>query len=173
MGLIRKTLHGRITIRGIGMKHNKISFVIVGVIFLSLLFIGVGKTESSDRWVYYGKTDDGTFFYDKNSITKVGPKVIRVLNKLKYSKIGKDEMVQVRKKFNMSIDGWEKLDNRILYDELDCKNNTSKTMKSVVYNDEGNILENLVNPNPKGPIVHGVSGSITELLLRKVCPNSE
>ena len=108
------------------------------------------KTE--EGWVYYGTSKFGNYYYDKNSITLVRPKVFRVWEKVIFFKSVID---------NLSID------NHIQLVEWDCVNNTEKKIKYVKYDDEGNILGNYDYPNPQ---IDQVSpDTISWLLLRKVC----
>ena len=150
------------------MKKNKMSLVMVGIIFFSLLIFSVGNTDSDDKWIWYGTTDMGDSYYDKSSITEVSPKVIQVWNKDKYSKVGKDLIIQGRKNFNMSIDGYDKLDYVTDILELDCVNRTIKDIFFVEYNNEDEVLFEYDFPSPK--IKHVSPGSIQETLLKIVCP---
>ena len=140
----------------------------VGIIFFSLLIFSVGNTDSDDKWIWYGTTDMGDSYYDKSSITEVSPKVIQVWNKDKYSKVGKDLIIQGRKNFNMSIDGYDKLDYVTDILELDCVNRTIKDIFFVEYNNEDEVLFEYDFPSPK--IKHVSPGSIQETLLKIVCP---
>jgi hypothetical protein len=154
------------------MKKNKMFFMIAGVIFFSLFFFSVAKTEGGDGWILYGTSDDGKHFYDKNSLTNVSPNIIRVREKIKYSKAFIDNVKKeslVMKGKNQPVLGYDKLDNAIGLKELDCRNNTIRLIKWVTYNNQGRIIQNKDTPNPK--IVQVISGSIGESLLNKVCPN--
>jgi hypothetical protein len=150
------------------MKKDKISFITVVVILFSLLFFNVGNTESGDEWIWYGTTDLGDSYYDKSSMTKVSAKIIMVWNKDKYSKAGKDEIIQRRKNYNLSIDGYDKLDYVIDLLELDCVNMTVKDMSFIEYDNEDMILYEFEYPSPKKK--HILPGTTTETLLKTVCP---
>jgi hypothetical protein len=128
----------------------------------------VGNTDSSDRWIYYGKTEDGNkYYYDKNSMTNINHKIIKVWNKIKFSKIGTDKIVQLRQDYKLPMDVWDKLDYEINLYELDCVNNTMKWIKFVIYNDKGKILQNIDFPNPT--IDQILPDSMMETLRNKVC----
>jgi hypothetical protein len=109
----------------------------------------------------------GDSYYDKSSITEVSPKVIQLWNKDKYSKIGKDLVIQGRISFNLSIDGYDKLDYVSDILELDCVNRTIKDIFFVEYNNEGDVLFEFDFPSPK--ITQVLPGSIQETLLKTVC----
>jgi hypothetical protein len=149
------------------MKKNKMSFVIVGVIFFSLSFVSIGNTQSSDRWIQYGSSKYGDHFYDKSSMIKVSSKIIKVWIKIQLSKVGKDFSIQVIKDYIKSIDGYEKLDYTIILYELDCLNNTTKQLKLVDYDNEGKSLENIDFTDPK--IKQIIPESMDEGLLKTIC----
>jgi hypothetical protein len=151
------------------MTRNKMLLVMAGVIFFSLFFISLGNTEgNTDRWVLYGTSDMGDSYYDRSSITEVSPKVVQVWNKDKYSKVGKDLIIQGRKNYNLSIDGYDKLDYVTDIIELDCVNMTIKDLMFVEYNNEDKILYEYDFPSPKTKNIP--PGSIQETLLKMVCP---
>jgi hypothetical protein len=150
------------------MKKTEISVVMVCVTIFTLFFVGAGNTDSNAKWILYGTSDMGDSYYDKSSITEVSPKVIQVWNKDKYSKTGKDLIIQGRNNFNLSIDGYDKLDYVTDILELDCANRTIKDMFFVEYDNEDEILYEYDFPSPK--IIHISPGSIQETLLKAVCP---
>ena len=73
----------------------------------------------------------------------------------------------MNKKNDLSIDGYDKLDNIIFLKEVECINNTYKIIKIVDYNDEGKILDDIDYPNPT--IRQIIPGSMGEKLFIKVC----
>jgi len=121
------------------------------------------KTETEEGWVPYGKTEDGDYYYDKTSLTRVNSKIIRVW--IKY-KLGKDDIIQLRKKNEFSTDA--KSYYWMDFYELDCVNNTLKLVKYVEYDDNNKMLNNYDVPNPK--IRQILPESMGESLRRKVCP---
>ena len=124
------------------------------------------KTEKG--WVYYGTSYEGDYYYDNQSIEYVTSNVIKIWNQEKYSKKGKDEWIKMGKKTDMGWKDWKKLYNRISLWEFQCVDRTSKLLKYVLYDSEGNILLSYDYPFPSiDPIP---PNSINELLLRKVCP---
>lgn len=151
------------------MNQNRtLIFTAVMVSFL-LLFVGIGDAEiMNQRWVLYGTSDMGDSYYDESSITEVGPKVIQVWNKDKYSNIGKELIIQGRKNLNLSIAGYHKLDYVADILELDCVNRTIKDIFFVEYDNEGAVLYEYDFPTLK--TIPVLSGSIQETLLHRVCP---
>jgi hypothetical protein len=143
--------------------------MIVGVICVFLLScserIPEGKT---DKWTSYDISKYGKSYYDKNDMTYVKPKLIRVWTKIKYSKYYKEQIIQMRKDNEESIYGWDKLDYGITLEEVDCMNNTIKTMTNIYYNERGEILDKFDTRDPE--IVQIPIGSISDSLRRIVCP---
>jgi hypothetical protein len=131
----------------------------------------VPETKTGDRWTYYGSSKSGDFYYDKSSIIKVRPNIIKVWTKIKLSKIEKDRVIELRKNNDLPADDWGKLDYSIFLCDLDCVNNTIKNMKIVDYNDEGKIIDNMDIANPQ--IEQIIPITMEELLLRKVCQKSK
>jgi hypothetical protein len=154
------------------MTRNRISLIMVGIICVSLLSCSdkkpEGKTqEKTDKWIYVGETENGILYYDKMSVTKVNPKIIKVWTREKLSKVNKDKIIQDRKYTKQPIEGWDRLDITMFLEEEDCMNYTTKTIKRVDYDDEGKVLYEYKNPNPM--INEIIPHTIGETLHRKVC----
>ena len=152
--------------------HRMIFMMMVGVICVFWFYSNGNTQGNTDRWIYYGTTEDGNqYYYDKISITYVSPyvspKVVKVWEKIKYSKVGKDQIIQMNKEKGLSIAGYDKLDSIIFLKEVECTNNTYKIIKIVDYNDEGKILDDIDYPKPT--IRQIIPGSMGEKLFMKVC----
>ena len=119
------------------------------------------------RWVYYGTTDIGDWSYDNESVTMVSKKIIRAWSKLKYSKVGKNKRIQGRENPKLLSDPWNKLDHGFYLHEIDCGQNLIKRIKSIEYNTEGKIIDDLVHPNYEIDSI--VPDSIMDSLRREVC----
>lgn len=150
------------------MNKNRLLCSVVGFILLSL-WAGTGNTaEESDRWTLYGTSEMGDSYYDKGSITAVNPDVFQVWNKDRYSKAGREEIIQGRRNYGLSMDGYDRLDYATDIIELDCINRTMKDIMFVEYNHEDKILFEYDFPTPK--IRHVLPGTSAETLLKIVCP---
>lgn len=151
------------------MKKNKMLLMWVGIICVFLCSYTEGNTkERTNGWVLYEQTESGDYYYDTKSVKIVGQNIIRVSDKLKYSKVGKDKLYKLRKKHNQSVRGYDKVDYTINFWELDCRYNPSKFIKVVEYNNQGKILDESDFPSP---MIHTVlPGSTLETLHKKVCP---
>lgn len=120
---------------------------------------GKAKGET-DRWVFYGKTKFGDCYYNAQTITKVSPHIIKVSEKLIYSKSTKDLFIHY---------GWDKnIETRIELLELHCVDKTRKLINSAEYDNAGQVLDNLAFPNPKSQQI--LPGSLMDTLLKKICP---
>jgi len=147
-----------------GSKVTKVLKVDTGEV---LLFWTYGE-KKDEGWIYYGKTDDGDWYYDNESMTYVSPKVIKVWDKIKYSKSRKEDEIKSRRENKESIDGYDKLDFKIALTEVDCINNTQKTIKTVDYDVQGKILDEYNYPDME--MEQTLPGSIGDLLRIAVCP---
>lgn len=126
------------------------------------------ETKKEEGWISFGGTKNGDYYYDNRSMTFVSPKVIKVWSKLKYSKSGKEDEIQSRKKNDFSIDGYNKLDFTITLTEVDCINNTRKPIKYVDYDDQEKILEDYDFPDPS--IQQLLPDTIGDSLRQEICP---
>jgi hypothetical protein len=154
------------------MKNKfQLLFVLLTIVILSFPSVCFSEMkmekETEDGWVYYGTTEIGDFYYDKSSMSKGSHQIFTVWDKLKFSDVGKNEYIQWRKNKKMSIDGWGKLDNRKTFSELNCVQKTIKTTRSMFYNNQGIILEDVIYENETTYI--GTLGSIHGLFLKTVC----
>jgi hypothetical protein len=157
-----------VTISGEGKMAQNRMFLMITVALVILLNIdGYCSDKDADRWILYGTSKNGDHYYDKNSMTHVSPKIIQVWGKTKYSKFGKDQQIQLRRNRKFSIAGWDKFDYDITLKEVDCSKNTYKVLKIINYNDEGEIFQNIDNPNPS--TIQTPPGSMGETFLKKVC----
>jgi hypothetical protein len=150
------------------MTRNRIILIMVGVICVFLLSCSDKKPEGkTDRWISYWETEKGIFYYDRISVKKISPKIIKVLTRENLTKVGKDETIQIRKDSHLPIKGWDKLDSTMLFEEVDCMNNTTKVLTLIQSDDAGNILFEYDIPNPE--IQRALPESGIESLLNKVC----
>jgi hypothetical protein len=125
--------------------------------------------ERSDKWILFGKSDVGIHYYDKSSIKIVSSKIIKVLTKVRLSKVEKNKVIQERIKNKLSTDGWEELNEQIMLNELDCVNKTYKINKLSDYNYQGTIINDLDFSNTEMEPV--IPESINEGLLKITCTN--
>lgn len=125
-------------------------------------------TITGAKWVFYGTTNLGDYFYDNNSVNNVSQNIIGVWDKVIYSKAGKDKVIEIRKNNKLPIDGYDKLDNQIFLLEVDCRNNTIMVIKTVSYDEQGKTLYNFEVPR-NSSIRHVKPETMEETILKKVC----
>ena len=152
------------------MTRNRMFLIMMaGIVCVLLVSCSDKKTgEHADRWVNYGTTGDGSQkYYDKQSMTQISPNVVKVWDKGKLSRDAKDKIIERRKQENLPVDGWDKLDNVVLVREIDCAKKTSTTTRIEDYDDTGKKFHESDFPNARPEQIP--SGSMNELLLKKVC----
>jgi hypothetical protein len=144
--------------------------MVAGMACVLLVSCSDKKTDGkADRWIHYGTSTDGSQkHYDKQSITTVSPKVVKVLDRVKLSPDAKNKVIEQRKKSQLPTDGWDKLDTVRLLREMDCANHTYKTIRVEDYNENGGIIYEADYPNPK--VENVPPGTTIESLLKEVCP---
>jgi hypothetical protein len=139
-----------------------------------ILLFKTYETKTEEGWIYFGESQDNyEYYYDKTSMITVSQNVFNVWMKRQPTKDKKDKVIQGMKEHKakeykkLLDDGWDKLDYNITLQEVDCRNNTIKTIKVVIYNDEGKILRVIDIPNPG--IQQVLPETMDDLLIRKIC----
>jgi hypothetical protein len=152
------------------MRQNRTYLMmVVGFISVFMNVYGYCSDKGDEKWILYGKLAEGTEFYcDVKSIISVNPKVVQVWTKEKPSSDRRGDYIRIRKENGLRTDGWEKLNEVMSFQEMDCVKKTSKIMKTVMYDDVGNTLELITHPNPKPFQI--VPDSMGEELLNGICP---
>lgn len=123
--------------------------------------------DKDDRWVPYGKTESGEYFYYKTNRPIVTTKTLRVWEKIKYSKLEKERVIKVITNSDKPKEGYNKLDFSSFLCEISCIDKTTKVIKSVQYNDEGKIIEVFDFTSPQTHQI--LPNTIDELLLNAIC----
>jgi hypothetical protein len=144
--------------------------MMAGVACALLVSCSDKKTDgNAEGWIHYGTTTDGSErHYDKQSITMVSPKVVKVWDRVKLSTGAKNKVIEQRKRSQLPTDGWDKLDTVRLLREIDCANRTYKRIRVEDYNENGKIIYEADYPNPK--VENIPPGTTIESLLKEVCP---
>jgi len=134
------------------------------------------KSETEEEWIYYGTDDFMDYYYNRNLITNVDQGIIKVWIKEKIKQVAKNKILQMIKDKNKEllnnkemVDAFvqKKLDYAIILKELDCINNKLRSIKEVVYNDEGKIIED--KDFTKRKMEQVLPDTMESILLRKVC----
>ena len=102
------------------------------------------------------------------SVIYLSDDIVQVWTKEKPSKDMKEKYIQVRIKSRLSINGWKKLNEVMTFQEVNCFKRTSKTIKTVFYDNDGNELDLVTYPNPEPFQI--IPNSMGEILFNGICP---
>jgi hypothetical protein len=157
------------------MRRNRMFLMMMaGMVLVLLVSCSDKKTDGkadkeTDRWIHYGTSTDGSErHYDKQTITTVGPKVVKVWDRVKLSTDAKNQVIEQRKRSQLPTDGWDKLDHVRMLREMDCANQTYKRIRVEDYNENGKIIYEADYPDSKAENIP--PETTIESLLKEVCP---
>lgn len=130
--------------------------VIVGIIGL----IAFGHTEGwGVDWKYYGTNEDGSYFYDTESMTRSPKELIEVWVQSAYSEKGISHWVREGGK------GFQDLDYSLIWLGLNCVERSARYLRIVFYSKNGNVFHPMDNDE-----WHFIApDSMTETLYKEVC----
>ena len=95
----------------------RIFLVLSCVLFLNLN-LSFPSAASAAEWTYLGNDGDGTHYYWVES--QPSPGVVKVWGHLVYSKGGREAYMAKRKGSGMSVDGFDNVNHRNVFYELNC-----------------------------------------------------
>ena len=105
--------------------------VIVGIMGLVL----IGHTEGwGVNWKYYGTNEDGSYFYDTESMKRPSKNLIEVWVQSAYSEKGKSHWVRE------CGPGFEDLDFTLISLELNCVERSTRYLRIVFYSKNGKVF---------------------------------
>ena len=131
--------------------------VILAVVGLTLL--GYLDVWGED-WKLFKKTEDAKFYYDKQDITHLSQKLVKVWIRQVYTKKGKMDMM------NLVGQRHEGLSYSINSLEYDCAGKMVRFLSMTYYAKNGDVLD-LENPPDKWEPIP--VNSMFEVLFKKVC----
>jgi hypothetical protein len=144
-----------------------------------LLACSGGEPPRKEReWRLYAQSEDYQFYYDTKSIETGGGEMIKVEVKrtlkeepqiINEMKKGIIRELKKRQKVGMSIRGFENFEHEIISCRIDCKSVLIRFLKSVSYDNRGNILETVVVPDAILKWEKIVPDTINDTLRRAVC----
>jgi len=118
---------------------KKISSVVSLSFLVLFLLIGCGK--KSNDWVEYKTDENGVFSYKKiNTDKNYGNYIVQVWVKQVYSDKGKEKIIQMTVKNRESTEGYEKLSQKIMLTEHDCKKHMVSLLSLNYYDSDGKVL---------------------------------
>ncbi len=129
---------------------------ILGIIGL----IVFGHTEGwGVDWKYYGTNEDGSYFYDTESMTRSSKDLIEVWVQSAYSEKAISHWVREGGK------GFQDLDFSLIWLGLNCVERSARYLRIVFYSKNGNVFRPMDNDE-----WHFIApDSMTETLYKEVC----
>jgi hypothetical protein len=79
----------------------------------------------------------------------VKPNITKVREKKKVTKELRASIIQQKRDNKEPIDGWDKLEDIITLQELDCKKKTTKMIQMTIRDNKGKVLDEWEYKNPK------------------------
>ena len=130
--------------------------VFLGIIGLVL----IGYTEGwGVDWKYYGTNEDGSYFYDTESMTRLPKNLIQVWVQSAYSEKSISHWVREGGK------GFQDLDFSLVLLELNCVERSARYLRIVFYSKNGKVFQPIDNDE-----WHFIApDSMTGMLHKEVC----
>jgi hypothetical protein len=123
-----------------GERMKKITLMITVGFVLVLMLAGCGRNSSD--WVNFKSDEDGSsHFYEKDKIKRdTQDHTVQVWARHIYSDKGRQKELQSRLSDGLSNTGYEKLSQkRVLY-EIDCRKNNISVLAIIHYDSKGKVL---------------------------------
>ncbi|MGB5218137.1 MAG: surface-adhesin E family protein [Smithella sp.] len=159
------------------MKKSDLSVLVLLIfVFLSLLTACEKKSEEDSLqkmtdWIQYGNDKDGsTWSYNRNlSVNKDGENyIVNAWAKRSLSDKGREKAIQDMKALGKYAEGFDKLSEDRILNEVDCGKQRFRIVSIVRYDSDGKILYSQnVNESVWQPVVPNTNGGI---FYKKVCP---
>ncbi|GEM_PF-2961515 len=130
----------------------------------------VAETNIGDSadWVEYGSSMAGVHEYNKVTIKRKTDTSVQVWSRLYYSDEGKQTLLQNIKNDTGSIpQGWDKVSNATDLIEINCKENSSRLLSTVIYDIDGRSLLDNPRQDPTADII--VPDSMMDYLRKEIC----
>ena len=159
------------------MKKSGLSVLLL-LIFAFLVLLAACEKQSEEDplqgmtdWIQYGNDKDGsTWLYNRNlSINKDGGNyIVTAWVKRSLSDQGREKAIQEIKSAGKYTEGFEKLAEDRVLNEVDCAQKKFRIISVVRYDADGKILSSQnVDQKDWLPMQPGTNGGI---FLKKVCP---
>ncbi len=113
-----------------------------------------------EEWKFFKKTEDAKFYYDKQDVTHLSQKMVKVWIRQVYTKKGKIDMI------NLVGPRYESLSYSINSLEYDCAGKMVRFLSMAYYSKNGAVLD-LENPPDKWERIPG--NSMFDVLFKKIC----
>ncbi len=130
-----------------------------GVMLIGLIIFGYAEVWAED-WKLFKKTEDAKFYYDKQDITHLSQKMVKVWIREVYTKKGRSDML------NLVGPRYDNLSYSINSLEFDCGGKMVRFLSMAYYSKSGDVLD-LENPADKWESIP--VNSMFDVLFKKVC----
>ncbi len=130
-----------------------------GVMLIGLIIFGYAEVWAED-WKLFKKTEDAKFYYDKQDITHLSQKMVKVWIREVYTKKGRSDML------NLVGPRYDNLSYSINSLEFDCGGKMVRFLSMAYYSKSGDVLD-LENPPDKWESIP--VNSMFDVLFKKVC----
>jgi len=133
---------------------------------LATLFTAIGLTifTYGEAWaedgIRYGGNEIGSYYYDQQTVTRLSKDNVKVWSEIVFKGKGVEEAVERLGK------RYEDVGYDISLKEINCADKTQRWISSSVYSKKGELLR---TPPYNTQWESVVPGSLSEVLLRKVC----
>ena len=110
-------------------------------------------------WKYYGANEEGTYFYDTESMARQSKNLVEVWVQSAYSEKGRSHWVEEGGK------GFQELDFSLILFELNCTERSARYLRIVFYSKDGKVFYPIDNDE-----WHFIApDSMTGMLHKQVC----
>jgi len=133
--------------------------VMLRFILIGLVVFGYAEAWGVD-WKLFKKTEDAKFYYDKEDVTHLAQKIVKVWIKQVYTKKGKMDMI------NLVGPRYETLSYSINSLEFDCGAKLLRFLSMTYYSKNTDVLDLENLPDKWEPIP---PNSMFDALCKKVC----
>ncbi|MEI8225981.1 MAG: CsgG/HfaB family protein [Bacteroidota bacterium] len=139
------------------------------LLFKTYEYLPNKKLDKKEDWEYDRDKEGNVWSYKKGNIEKSeGNYIVSVWDKWIYSGKERDEFIQMRRKLGLSTKGWDKLSNVVTLFKIDCEKHTNKSLYSLQYDTDGNMLSSW-DYKPEWKYI--VPDSRYDFIRTKVCNN--
>lgn len=139
--------------------QTKSASIKLGVILIGLIIFGYAEVRGED-WVRYGKKKTGSYYYDRQSVTRQSKDIVGVCNKIVFTNKGVAKIVERLGK------SYESVGYVISLKEINCTDKTQHWISSNVYSKKGELLS---TPPCNIEWESIIQGTLSDILLQKVC----
>jgi hypothetical protein len=145
------------------------ALIILIVVPLIGLFFICPKVEGEDWNVYAEITEeDMKFYYNAESINHISKNNVRVwIKEVHLSEKGKNEIIQLRKKFGLPTEDFKNFKFTLELWEINCADNKHKLLSYIYYDNKNSVLDLYHSDSDRWAVI--VPHSVGEILYEVVC----